>query len=293
MSDEISYLEYLNMDSKIPFLDKKWKLFLFIFLIFTSIYVFTLSGSLISSQVTGCSQISDKEKQISATQININNIVNENNNCQKTLTNFTDNLNVFKNKTYFTNSGASGTVKDSKDDTGFTNVIVTGFKGFSDFKDIPNYDTNFNYNNQNINVENFNQKYIEQLTELNKSENLYNTLTKDIESEKSKTANLEKIKNDAQNKFDIVNSKYTFENNLKNQIKTMIDNINSSGNNTLLIKDLTNKIDEFNRQKTNLVSGKIILENKQKQQENLINSLTENNKNLLDKIKNVDCGIYV
>ena len=59
------------------------------------------------------------------------------------------------------------------------------------------------------------------------------------------------------------------------------------------IKDLTNKIDEFNRQKTNLVSGKIILENKQKQQENLINSLTENNKNLLDKIKNVDCGIYV
>ena len=113
---EITYLKYLKMgDNNIPFLDTKWKLFLFIFLVFTSIYVFVLSGSLISSQVTGCSQISNKEKQISATQTDINNIVNENNNCQKTLTNFTDNLKVFKNKIYFTNSGVSGTIKDLKD----------------------------------------------------------------------------------------------------------------------------------------------------------------------------------
>ena len=128
-------MEYLNMDDdKISFLNKKWKLFLFIFLVITTIFVLSLTISLASQQSSGCKEIK-----------NINDIIKkkteENNNCTNNFINpFNNNLKIFKDKKYFTSESFASPVND----IGFTNEIITKFKGFSDFKDLTKYDTNFN-----------------------------------------------------------------------------------------------------------------------------------------------------
>ena len=69
--------------------------------------------------------------------------------------------------------------------------------------------------------------------------------------------------------------------------------INNSSNKDKLISDLTTKINLLKQQKDTINSQQIILNNDKIQNDNLITSLTENNKNLLNKIKDVDCSIYV
>lgn len=300
--NEIGYAQYFKQDKDIswlPFLNKQWKVWAFIFLIFNIIFFITMTTLLISAQTSGCENYDAKKLLRDKIQDDINVLLDQNKTCENTISSFDKVITTLKEQKYFDSTSTSGSYNTTQPTTGFTNIIVTGFKGFGDFA-ISGYDLNFIFTKKdtldaiNLDVKTFADNFLMQTSELNRSQRLYDSLKSNIETEKGKTQNLEDLKTKSQNNRDNIKSNVDSTSLLKDKNTSMITSLLNDGNSKIYVDELNVQKTNLNKQRVDLINQKNILNNKKITQDNLVLSLTKTNTDLSNKIKtkNINCALY-